>query len=141
MPANHATAVDEIVAVLVPALTGVPTVWPNKSDSDIDKSSLWARVTIRHEGSRRVSLGARRENHTGSVYVQMFFPAGTGVEEVYTRPQAVLDALTDARTPNGVWFREVTLYEGGGDAVNNGDSEAYYPVLVQAGFNYDEFRT
>ena len=140
MPANRATAIDDMVAVLVPALDGIPTQWPNISDGDLDKSGVWARVTFVHGLSSRASLGARRENHVGTVYVQLFMQTGKGGEDIYSRPQPILDALTDCRTPNGVWFRHVSLYEDGAGSVSVGDSEAYYSVTVTAEFSYDEFR-
>lgn len=143
MPVNRSQAIDEMVSHIAPVLqgAGIPTQYPNVSDSAIDKRGIWSRVTFVHDPSFRASLGARRERHTGQVYVQFFLPKGTGGELIYTVPQAMLDALTDLRTQGGVWMRNVSLFEDGESEETTGTSEAYYTVTVQALFTYDEFRT
>lgn len=144
MPLKRAEAIDEMVAVLVPALNGIPTEWPNKATKDnapTDKSNAWGRVTFRHAESTRATIGVRRERHNGFLFVQLFFRVGTGLDDVYTVPQPLLDALTDCRTAGGVWFRSVSLFEGGfGSELDTEETEAYYPVTVQAQFTYDEIR-
>lgn len=141
MPLNRADAIAEMVTVMVPALSGIPTVWPNKTEDAIDKSGTWVRVTFRHGESSRATLGVRRERHQGFVFVQFFFRVGTGSDDVYTVPQAMLDALTDCRTRGGVWFRNVSLFEGGfGAEIGEEETDAYFPVTVQAQFTYDEIR-
>lgn len=143
MPIDRDGAISELVAVIAPALVGMPTQWPNGPDvSQTVKGDTWCRVTFRHTPSRRATLGTRRERHTGVLFVQYMLPIGTGATLTYSAPKPLLDALTDCRTSGGVWVRDVSLYEpGSSDAdISSDETDGYYVVTVQATFTYDEIR-
>lgn len=141
MSAKPDIAVDEIVALIAPSLAGIPTQWPNEDEPDRPKGAKWARVTIRHADGQRATLGGskRRQRYTGTVWVQFFFPKGMGSTDIYVTPQATLDAVTDGRTPSGVWFRDAVMYEGVADDEEQ-DATPYFPMTVRASFTYDEIR-
>ena len=144
MPLKRADAVNEMVAVVAPALDGIPTVYPNKSEAGIDKSGVWARVVFRHAESGKATLGGklRRERHSGFLFVQFLMPLGKGSDDIYTAPQPLLDAITDCGTPGGVWFRDVSLFEGSNGAeLDTEEDGAYFTAVFQAQFTYDEIRT
>lgn len=143
MPIDRDGAISELVAVIGPALAGIPTQWPNGPDvAQTAKGVPWCRVTFRHAQSRRATLGVRRERHTGVLFAQFMLPIGTGATLTYSTPKPLLEALTDCRTSGGVWVRDVSLYEpGAGDAdISSDETDGYYVVTVHATFTYDEIR-
>lgn len=143
MPLNRDEAVTEMITVIAGALGPMPTTYPNGPDiAQSVKGQPWARVTIRHAKSERATIGVRRERHRGLLFVQYMLPVGTGADLTYSAPQPLLDALTDCRTPGGVWFRNVSLFEpGAGDGeLTSGENGDYFVVTVQAEFTYDEIR-
>lgn len=139
MPCNHDTAVDEMIARIAPVLDtqGIPTKYPNGPEPD-RTAGAWARVTFRHGDSGRATIGTRRERHDGHLYVQYFFPLGSGATLLYSLPQAMLNALVDFHSPSGVWLRKVTLLDDGEEDVAAEDG--FYDVTIKAQFQYDEFR-
>ena len=141
MPTTPDVAVDEIVAVVSPSLVGIPTQYPNQDEPTKSAKDVWARVSIRHAEGSRATLGGklRRQRYIGTVYIQFFFPVGTGSTDIYTTPKPTLDAIMDARTPGGVWFRDAVMYEGLADDEEQ-DAAPYFPMTVRASFTYDEIR-
>lgn len=138
MPCTRDVAIDEITARIVPVLAAIPTKWPNGPEPVRTDDSLWARVSFRNADSGRSSIGVRRETHDSFLYVQYFFPTGSGSTLIYSVPQLMLNALVDYKTPSGVWFRKVTLLDGNADDTE--DVSGYFPMTIQAQFTFDEVR-
>lgn len=112
-----------------------PAVYSDVPGNVPTTETVWARVTVRHAVSRARSLsgsvGTKRYENTGILWVQVFGPIGDGSIAVYAASQAVVNAYRDAKT--SVLFRNVTLVEVG-------SSGAFERVDVKADFEYDEVR-
>ena len=115
-------------------------VFFDKKDIDVDDKDAetsWARVSIKHfdEGFSRQSLvdstGIKNYQRDGFIVVGIFTPIGDGVDLDSALTSIVVNAFEGARTPNGVWFRNVRFNEVG-------ISRAWFQTNVKANFNYCE---
>ena len=138
MPCTRDVAIQEIVDRITPVLAGIPTKWPNAPEPTIPSDTAWVRISFRNADSGRSAIGVRRETHDSFLYVQYFFPPGSGTTLIYSVPQLMLNALVDYKTPSGVWFRKVTLLDGNADDTE--DVSGYFPMTIQAQFTFDEVR-
>lgn len=128
---------DEMLAVLKAAwdATAVPSnmSYPDKPFEPPDNEA-WGRVTIRHaNGQQRTFSAAMRQlryARTGTLWVQVFAPAGDGNVTAYGLAETVVNAYQGAR--GTVWYRNVRMREQGADG-------AFSRVDVLADFTYDNF--
>lgn len=93
----------------------------------------WARVTIRHQSGNVSSLqndaGQARYTARGTLFVQVFTPAGDGNTTGLTLAWAIVKAFRNAR--GAVWFRNQRIQD-----VGSGGSGTQTNVLVD--FSYDD---
>ncbi len=129
---------DEMLAVLKAAwdTTSVPAnvSYPDKPFTP-PADAAWARATIRTATGRQSSLGgamgAKRYTQTGTLWVQVFAPAGDGMVTAYALAQTVVNAYRTAR--GTVWYRNPRWQEVGA-------SGAFEQVNCLIDFTYDDTR-
>jgi hypothetical protein len=97
-------------------------------------AAAWARVVLRHADGGQASLadhdGKRRWKAIGTLWVQVYGPAGDGEVLTMALAQTVLNAYRTARG-GGVWYRNPRKRE----APSSGD---FSQVNVLVDFQYDE---
>ena len=131
-------AYDEMMSLLndVWTPTGYTMHWEGvREDRDTD-SSPWASVVVRHaDGGQRTlgGSGSRIFNRTGVIIVEVNTPSTSGLSEAYQLAKVVADAYEGSSSPNGVWFRNVSMRENGRDGTFN-----KLEVVVE--FNYHELK-
>lgn len=136
---------DEIMGVFKAAwdTTGYPVIWPNLAGAVGDQIATaptghipYARISVRHlMGDETIGVvgGQRRYERRGMVIVQIFTPAGSGMDKAYDLAKTVADAFEGVVSGAGVWFRNVKIEEFG--VVEN-----TFQVNVFANFVYDEVK-
>lgn len=99
------------------------------------KDLPWARLTIQHNQGGQAAManpiGQKLFHRDGLLTVQIFTPAGAGLQQSDVLAKVVSDALEGKATPGGVWFRQVRLKEVGPDG-------AFFQLNVTANFEYSE---
>lgn len=113
--------------------------WPDivgEKPEPVDGSeSPWARVALKHEGSKQTSLsgelGTRIFTSKGFVVITLFIPIAMGSVSTYTIAESIRNAYRDART--AVWFTNARFTESGSAGV-------FKVVNVLIDFEYDEVR-
>lgn len=131
---------DEMLAVFKAAwdTTAVPNnvVYSDVAGSKPFGDAAWARVSIRHATGGQSSLigdvGQKRHTETGTLWVQVFAPAGDGSVTAYSLATMVRNAYRAVRGST-VWYRNHRLQEAG-------SSGAFEQVNVLVDFNYDDVR-
>ena len=122
-----------------PQSSGI-VVFFDKKEEDGDQKSAdgsWARLTIKHFDSQfskqslASSTGIKNYQRDGFVTVGIFTPIGEGVDLDSALTSIAMGAFEGAKTPNGVWFRNVRFHEVG-------VSGAWFQTNVKADFNYCE---
>lgn len=98
----------------------------------------YARATVRHFTGGQATLGSvgsRRFNREGAIFVQCFAPLGIGnpltIAERLGR--IARDAFEGRSSPGGIWFRNPRLNEVG-------PADGWFQVNVVAPFTYDEVK-
>ena len=117
-------------------LTGWILQFDNVAGSVPSNNDPWARATVQHVlGFQRTlgGIGCRRFQKNGVVAVQIFTKTGTGLSESDALSKLVTDTFEGTDTPEGVWFRNVTLNEVGNDG-------QWFQVNVTADFEYDDIK-
>lgn len=134
------TAVDEILSILRERAEqlGVPVVWETRPNTMPERfAGPWLRPAIRHAGGGQASLtgglGKRHWDRTGTLFVQIFVPQGSGLGLAHSIGQELLDAYEGAATPGCVWFRDARLSEVGPDG-------HYFQVNFLVAFTYTEVK-
>lgn len=139
MSLTPSQARDEIFAVLKAAWdpTGYIMHWQDvRAQRDTDQDPFAAAFIQHADGFQSTlvgSVGSREFTRLGFVTVQIFTPAGQGLQETYELAKVVSDAFEGISTPGGVWFRNVRLNEVGQDG-------EFYQLNVIANFRYTETR-
>lgn len=128
-------AVDEMKRLFLNSWTAAGYSAANIRWNDVPGSVptadvVWCRVTVKHaEGNKRVlSAGANTHENTGTFWVQIFAPIGSGDTKGYPAAQAVVNMFRNSNTD--VWFRNARLKEVG-------TSGAFEQTNVLADFTYD----
>ena len=111
--------------------------WPNVAGYVPPEDEPWIRVSVRHAFGGQASLAnhrsRRRWGREGTLWVQLFTPAGTGLLEAYRHAKIIMDALEGADTEHHVWTRNVRVNEVG-------KSGAFNQLNILADFTYDEVK-
>jgi hypothetical protein len=96
---------------------------------------VWARVSVLHATGRQGSLtGAHarvRWERQGTLWIELYSPAGDGNAVGYAKSQEFINALQSYR--GDIWFRNVHMQEQGPDG-------AWQRFDVKATFQYDDVR-
>lgn len=116
--------------------TGYAAVWPDTPDQTPPESEEvpWARVTLQHQDGGQNSLanhaGSKMWEHVGTLFIQIFVPAGQGATPGYPLVRKVMNAYRVAR--GAVRYTSHRFRETGRDGAFNG-------FLVLVDFAYDDF--
>ena len=114
MASTYAELRDAISGLVLPvwntATSSAPLLFDNL-DEDRPDGSTWGRLTIRHTGGSRASLGGAtaRFRRTGVVFVQIFVSKNSGMETADAIGEALVEAIEDAGQIGNVWFRDVAM--------------------------------
>lgn len=96
---------------------------------------VWARVNVLHnigrQGSLTGGLGTVMYDRLGTLWVQVFSPAGDGGKAGYDAAQLLVNAYQAAR--GSVWYRNIRMNEMGADG-------AFQRFDVKADFEYTDVR-
>ena len=135
MAENSEEARDAIGTFILPvwntATSSAPLAFDNIPFTRPESPALWGRLHILHFQGSRASLGPNaRFRHPGRVFVQVFGPAGAGMNSLNQVSTALMEAFEDAGGVGNIWFRDAAAREVGTD----GD---YYQVNVEVDFTYD----
>ena len=97
----------------------------------------YARFVIRHAGPVRGSslggVGRRLFNRSGIIIISLFVPIGKGLSTSLALAKLVGDVYEGNHSPNGVWFRDVSIPEIGRDG-------EFHQRNVIVEFEYDEIK-
>jgi hypothetical protein len=106
--------------------------WDDVTGAVTDEQVTWARVTIKHFAGPTRAFGQHRAlySNTGTLYVQIFTPAGGANQEAYDASYAVVSAYRGAIN-SGVSFRDTRIREVG-------VSGAFQQTNVLTDFSYDD---
>jgi hypothetical protein len=137
MSLTHKQAVDDMFTLFknVWDATGHEVFWESVNEDRETDDTSWATVTIRHALAARSptlgGVGKRDFSRLGIITIQIFSQVGKGLSEAYALAKITADAYEGIASPNGVWFRDVTVREIGrvGQA---------FQMNVLATFEYDE---
>jgi hypothetical protein len=129
---------DEMSALFMAALDASAyaddlVIWDDLADAPDKERSRWWRFAIRHADGGNAAIGGRLFRRYGTVWVQMYAPAGEGLSTLDQMGKVALTALEGQSTPGGVWFRNVRPREAGREGV-------WQQMNVLADFVYDEVR-
>ena len=139
MTATLVEARDAIYELLKAAwdATGYIMLWDDLSGEPPETTSPWARSKISFNTGGQASLsndqGKARFNRAGFLTIQVFTPAGEGLDDNLILAQLILDAYEGVSTSNGVWFRNARYNPVG----NSGD---FFQGNVLVDFTYDEVK-
>jgi hypothetical protein len=139
MTATFEQARDSMLALISLAWgpTMLPMVWDDLPSTLPSGNKAWARTVVRHEAGRQSTLGnhegVRRYRRQGSIFVQIFTPAGEGLSRLDGLAKIVHDALEGKTTSRGVEFSNTRLNEVGRDG-------NWHQTNVVADFRYDEIK-
>lgn len=138
MSATYEQAQDEMLELLRGSLPAdFPVHYQNVNTEFVvpTDDTEWARVMIRTATARTASLGnhngRRRYEREGTLWIQLFTPAGIGLSRVYALAKILTDAFQAVRPRRCVAFRNVRMNEIGA-------SGNFYQINVLADFSYDE---
>lgn len=96
---------------------------------------VWARVSVLHATGRQGSLsgahGTVRYQRQGTLWIELYSPAGDGNAAGYSKSQAFVDVVQAYR--GDIWFRNVHMQEMGPDG-------AWQRFDIKATFQYDDVR-
>lgn len=114
--------------------TGV--AWTRDNEAfEPPQDASWARLSVRHQSGRQDTLGAaggRKFARTGAAFVQIFTPIDDGVQRADGLSETARAIFEGERlTGTTVRFIGVSVREQGPEG-------AWYRVLVEAPFEYDE---
>lgn len=108
-----------------------PLFYDNADGQRPDPPAPFGRVTVRFFSGTRASLGPNaRFRRVGRVFVQVFNPAGEGMEDLDRTGQDLVAALEGAGAIDNIWFRDIAERDVGTDGT-------YYQVNVEADFTFD----
>ncbi|MCK9569016.1 phage tail terminator-like protein [Candidatus Pacearchaeota archaeon] len=132
MIADREQARDEMLALVQGVATANSlTAIYDDSRTPPPATSAWVRATVQHNTGSRRSLGPRgRHTQSGIVFVQIFSPAGDGLESNDEHTKAMEAAFRGAATPGGVVFHDVYTRE-------IGLSGPWFQSNMTAHFEYD----
>jgi len=139
MSLTFSDAVDQIMDLFKTAwdTTGFPAYYEDVRQQRDSSEDPWSTTTLRHASGQQMTLGTAtgtsRFAREGLLIVQIFTPAGKGLQEAYNLAKVVVDAYEGSTTPGGVWFRNVRLNEIGRDG-------RFFQMNVLVEFLYDELK-
>lgn len=139
MSLTFSDAVDQIMDIFKAAwdTTGFPTYYEDVRQQRDSNERPWSTTTLRHASGQQMTLGTAtgtsRFARDGLLIVQIFTPAGKGLQDAYNLAKVVVDAYEGSTTPGGVWFRNVRLNEVGRDG-------RFFQMNVLVEFLYDELK-
>lgn len=125
-----------------PLTQDIRIVWGNvvhdiQGQYDVHGNPIpYLHVQALHSGGRQVSLGGSRgskHEKTGSLIAALRVPEGQGTVDGHDMLSIAGDAFQGKKSPNGVWFRNVTYVDVGTD-------RAWYLITMTATFIYDLIR-
>jgi len=134
---SYQAAVRAIVARIdeLWAPTGNPIAYPNRAFTLPQGNTTWARVTIEHTAGAQRSISQPDQLYTqlGTVIVQIFVPAGSGLSSSQNSDpvQLMQKAFRGVQLAGGVFFMRVSPKEVGIDG-------PWHQTNVSAVFQYDE---
>lgn len=129
---------DEMLAIfkIIWDDQGYTAVYTDVAGSPPVASKPWARPTIKHALGGQASLssdvGTQIYTQVGTLFIQVFAPAGDGGTEANRLAQLLLVAYSIARG-GSVWYRNQRLKNIGSDG-------AFENVNVLIDFTYDDTR-
>lgn len=138
MTSTVENARDEMYALARDAFAGkCQLIYDDMKAENPNGPEPWARVTVRHTAGGESSIsrgnGKGRYNRVGTLYLNLFAPAGDGLRVLDPLVKVALDAYEGKTTPSGIWFTKVQVRELG---IQNG----LYQVNVLVNFSYDEVK-
>ena len=136
MATTYEESRDAISALVLSAwntATGSALLTYDNLDEDRPEGVVWGRLTVRHTGGGRASLGSNsRFRRTGTVFIQIFVPKNTGMQTADAIGEALAKAFDDAGQIGNLWFRDVAMKEVGPDT-----DLTHFQTNVEAGFTFD----
>lgn len=126
-------AVDAYNATVTP---DIPVFWDDVDKAEQDAKGAHLRAFVKHNEGDQLTLGgvgSRRFMRAGVVIVQVMAPFGDGFTQADTLATVARNAFEGVSTPNGVWFRRVSVKE-------IGKTGGYSQTNVTANFEYTEQR-
>lgn len=120
------------------ATSNAPLAFDNMPEpTGLKSAPLWGRLHIKEQAGGQISLGGGQSSganyrHTGTVYVQIFVPAATGLVDVGAVAKTLAEAIEDTGHLGNVWFRDTQTREVGIE-----ETKAWFQFNVETGFVYD----
>jgi hypothetical protein len=116
---NTQDAVDEMMAVIKAVADAVPCSFVTEDippvPHPLSLPSTYIRAIVRHATGRQSSLSGadskRMYEATGTLWIEVNNPTGTGNAKGYSTSDMVMDACRAKRPGSSVWFRNVRLHE------------------------------
>jgi hypothetical protein len=112
-------AVNEIVKVYTQLYGADAVSLPGKIyEPPAGRQEPWAMFDIEHTGGGQGSLsgddGQKLWDRIGSCVIELYAAPGVGVQALYDRVEALVNAYQSATTDSDVWFRNVRFVEYNG---------------------------
>lgn len=107
----------------------------DNEEFDEPEAAPWVRLTVRGLGRAQNTLGRsgnRRFRSRGLVFVQVYVPANTGVQQSDSLAKEAAD-LFEGVSFSGLDFRAADIQETGPDG-------KWFQTVVEAEFDYDEIK-
>lgn len=138
MSLTHEQAVSDMSAMFkaVWDATGYQVRWENVREQRDVVDRPWASFVIRHATGSQVSLGGvgeRTFSRPGTIIISVFAPIGNGLSTSYALAKIAANAYEGKHSPNGVWFRNVSVREIGREG-------EFFQVNAVIDFDYDEIK-
>lgn len=133
---TYKQATDDMYTMIKTAwdTTGHEMFYESVRDQREDDNTAWASSVIRHALGFQATLGGpsyRTFERQGVVIVSIYAPVGKGLQDSYALAKVIADAFEGKASPNGVWFKNITIQEIGRDG-------QFFQVNVLTEFSYTE---
>jgi len=128
-------AKEAILAQFVTNFTGTSAIATDNEEFETGGLTEWVRIVVRNTNRAQESFGGvgnRRFQSRGSVLVQVYTEANTGVQRSDTLAQEVVDVL-EGISLTGVDLFAAVIRETGPDG-------NWYQTVVEAEFDYFEIK-
>lgn len=135
MTYDEARDVMQTLAATVAAAQTVTMRYPDVPSDPPTAEVVWARVSVLHatggQGSLTGGHGTVRYERQGTLWIELYAPAGDGNAAGYAKSQEFINAIQAYR--GDIWFRNVHMREMGPDG-------AWQRFDIKATFQYDDVR-
>ncbi len=101
-----------------------------------NKTTLYGKLTVRFGDRDRAALGKGLFRSTGVMFLQMFVKEDTGTQQVDLLGEALVAAIENQGSVNGVRMRAASYRQIGLDP----EDQAYFQAQIRANFEFDVIR-